>query len=197
LKESQNVKVGKTWKKKFFIAMLSGFLALGGLISVFGFSGTVFALPLGGIGDFFVEFDELKGEGFQLLPNIGETGNSDAAPMVRNKMEKATITGLHIYKDLKLPTGNWIRIHVHAEGEATITGLIQDARFINADLGFEELAIMEKNTEDYTQNWTQQAGKVNIKNAKIVTDYLFQTMVSLEGTKISIESIDGPEIIDE
>lgn len=195
--DSQKVKVGKTWKKKFAAAMMAGFLGLASLIAIFGFSGTIVALPLGGIGDFIVEFDELKGENFQLLPNIGETGNSDAAPMVRNKMDSATITGLHIYKDLKLPTGNWIRIHIHSEGQTTITGLIQDARFIDADLSFEELGIHEKNTEDYTQNWTQSASTVNIKNAKIVTDYLFQTTVSLQGAKISIESIDGPEIIEQ
>ncbi len=196
MSNTDKVKVGKTWKKKFFVAMLTGFLALGGLLSVFGFTGTVFALPLGGIGDFYVEFDELNGEGFQLLPNIGETGNADSAPMVRNKMDKAHIKGLHIYKDLKMPTGNWVRIHIKASGDTTITGLIQDARFIDADLSFSELAISEKNTDDFSENWTQQAGTINIKDATIVTDYLFQSAVTLQGAKISIESIDEPKYVE-
>lgn len=196
LENESKITVGKTLRKRFFISIASGFLALGVLFSVFGFTGSAFAMPLGGIGDFFVEFDELNGTAFQLLPHIGETGNSDAEPMVRNKMDTAKIKNLHIYKDLQLPTGNWVRFHVRATGETTIKGLIQDARFIDANLTFNELAIKETNTKDFTKNWTQSATSINIKNAKIVTDYLFQSMVSLEGAKISVEKISQPEILD-
>lgn len=197
LKNEGKVTVGKTLKKKFLIAFLTGFLALGGLLSAFGFSGTAFALPLGGIGDFYVEFDELNGTNFQLLPQIGETGNSDAEPMVRNKMDTAEISGLHIYKDLPLPTGNWVRFHIRAEGQTTIEGLIQDARFIDANLSFEELAIEESNTDDFSKNWTQNASTITITDASLVTDYLFQSVVSLEGAKISVESIDEPETMEQ
>lgn len=190
------IAVGRTVKKKFFIAFVSGLLAFFGLIAAFGFSGTAFALPLGGIGDFFVEFDELNGTNFKLLPHIGETGDSDASPMVRNQMDTATITGLHIYKDLKMPTGNWVRFHVYVDGQTTIQGLIQDARFVDANLSFEELSITEKNTPDFSENWTQNAATIKITDAKIVTDYLFQSVVSLEGARISVEMIDEPEIIE-
>lgn len=191
-----NVVVGRTWKRKFFIALFAGFLALGGLISVFGFTGSAFALPLGGIGDFYVEFDELKGTEFELLPQIGETGEADEVPMVRNKMKTAEISNLLIYKDLKLPTGDWIRINVDVSGKTEINGLIQDAQFIEADLSFEEMAIAETNTDDFTENWTQAADVVKIEDGKIVTDYLFQSTVSLEGAKISIDRIDEPELIE-
>ncbi|WP_099159814.1 DUF6230 family protein [Virgibacillus ndiopensis] len=197
MKKESKLIVGKTWKKKFLIAFLTGFLSLGGLISVFGFTGSAFALPLGGIGDFYVEFDELNGTEFQLLPHVGETGNSDAEPMVRNKMDEVTISNLHIYKDVKLPTGNWVRFHIRANGQTTIKGLIQDARFIDADLSFSKLAIEEKNTDDYTKNWSQNASTINIKDAKIVTDYLFQSMVSIEGAEISVEKIKGPDMMGE
>lgn len=191
-----NVVVGRTWKRKFFIALFAGFLALGGLISVFGFTGSAFALPLGGIGDFYVEFDELKGTEFELLPQIGETGEADEVPMVRNKMKTAEISNLLIYKDLKLPTGDWIRVNVDVSGKTEINGLIQDAQFIEADLSFEEMAIAETNTDDFTENWTQAADVVKIEDGKIVTDYLFQSTVSLEGAKISIDRIDEPELIE-
>ncbi|WP_449619850.1 DUF6230 family protein [Robertmurraya sp. Marseille-Q9965] len=187
------ITVSKTIKKKFSIALVSGLLALGVLISVFGFTGSAFAVPLGGIGDFYVEFDKLQGTQFQLLPHVGETGNSNAEPMVRNKMDTAKITNLHIYKDLKLPTGNWVRFHVRA-GETTIKGLIHDARFIDADFNFSELAIKETNTSDFTKNWGQSATSITITDAKIVTDYLFQSMVSLGGAKISVEKISQPDI---
>lgn len=195
--KENKVIVGKTWKKRFFIAFLTGFLALGGLVSAFGFTGTAFAMPLGGIGDFYVEFDKLEGKGFQLLPHIGETGNSDAEPMIRNKIEEVEITNLHIYKDLPLPGGGWARFHIRASGPTTISGLIQDARLIDADLSFNELAIEEKNTDDFSTNWSQNAKTITIKDATLVTDYLFQEVVSLKGTKISVEKIDEPKMIEE
>ncbi|GAA0481941.1 hypothetical protein GCM10008986_03380 [Salinibacillus aidingensis] len=193
--KDSSVRVGNTMKKKFFIAFLTGFLSLGGIIGVFGLSGTAFAMPLGGMGEFFVEFDELHGEDFEFIPKTGETGDSDSAPMVRNKMSVANITNLHIYKDLKLPTGNWVRVHIEAPS-ASIKGLIQDARFIDANLSFEEMAIKEQNSDDISKNWTQNATKVTIENAKIATSYLFQSMVSLDGAEISMEMIDGPETIE-
>ena len=194
----EKMAIGYVVKKKFYLALLSGLFAFLLLIGTFGFTGTAFALPLGGIGDFFVEFDELEGKNFQLLPHIGETGEVDAAPMVRNKMDSATIKGLHIYKDLQMPgTKQWVRFHIWVGGTATISGLIQDARFISAHLSFEELHVREKNTPDFSENWTQSAKTIKITDAKIVTDYLFQSAVTLEGAKISVEYIDEPEIIDQ
>lgn len=197
LEQKGKVVVGKTIKKTFFIALLSGLLALGGLIAVFGFTGTAFALPMGGIGDFFVEFDELEGNGFELLPHLGETGESDSEPMVRNKIDSVEIKNLHIYKDLPLPGGEWVRFHIRVSGNTTIKGLIQDARFIDANLSFDELHIAEKNTDDFSKNWTQNAKTVRITDATIVTDYLFQSFVSLDGAKISAERIDAPKIVDD
>jgi len=161
----QKLTVGRVWKKKFFIALFTGFFSLFLLIAAFGFTGSALALPLGGIGDFIVEFDELQGSDFELLPHMGETGNADQSPMVRNKMGEAKIKGLHIYKDLKMPTGQWVRFHVRAE--------------------------------NFAENWTQSAKKITITDAKLITDYLFQSMVSLKGAKISTELIDQPEIIEQ
>ena len=111
----------------------------------------------------------------------------------RNVIDEATVYNLHIYKDIKLPNGQWIRINVRGTKPTEIKGLIQDARFINANLAFDNLAIQEKNTNDFTKNWTQKADKIHITDAKIVTDYLFQTMVNLQGTKIYVEKIDKPD----
>ncbi|WP_373893592.1 DUF6230 family protein [Virgibacillus natechei] len=192
LGKEKQTSIGTTVKKKFLIAFLTGSLALGGLLAAFGFTGTAFALPLGGIGDFYVEFDELNGEGFQLMPEIGETGTSDAEPMVRNVIEDVEITNLHIYKDLQMPTGGWVRFHIRANGPTKISGLIQDARLIDADLSFDNLAIEEKNTDDFRENWSQNADTINIQDATLVTDYLFQEAVSLANAKISVEKIDEP-----
>lgn len=194
--------IGTTLKKRFYIALLSGLLLFGTLLATFGFTGTLFALPLGGMGDFYVEFDRLEGKGFQMSPHIGETGHQDQAPLVRNQIDTAVVEGLHIYKDLKMPTGNWIRINIKSDQPTTISGLIQDARFVDANLVFDEMQMQNRNTsnaesslEEFTKNWGQNASAVTITDAKIVTDYLFQNLVTLNGAKISIEGITDPERI--
>lgn len=184
--------VGQVVKKNFLIALLAGLLAFGGIALTFGLTTTAFALPLGGMGDFHVKLEKLEGSGFKLQPHVGETGSADAAPMVRNSINNAKITNLTIYKDLKLPTGNWIRVKITAPG-AEIRGLTQDARFIDANLSFSNLDITEKNSSNFAENWTQNADSITITDAEIVTDYLFQNYVSLNGAKISIESISNPD----
>lgn len=192
---------GRTVKKKFFAALFAGFLVLGGMVAAFGLTGTAFALPLGGMGDFYVKFDKLEGKGFKLNPNIGETGDSNAAPLVRNRIDSATIHGLVIYKDLKLPGGKWVRINITSSQPTKLEGLIQDARFIDANLKFNNgLAIEQHNTsgmsaeEAFKKNWDQNADRITITDGKIVTDYLFQNMVSLQRAKISIDEIDKPDL---
>lgn len=197
--ETERVTIGRTLKKKFAITLLSGLLVFGVLLGIIGFSGTILAVPMGGMGDFYVTFDELEGEGFELNPQIGETGTEDEAPMVRNKIETATIDGLHIYKDLKMPIGGWVRINITASEPSVMQGLIQDAQFIDASLKFDDMEIYETNTEEmseeeaFRENWSQSGETVTISDAKIVTDYLFQDMVELNGAKISVEQIDEPD----
>src|SRR5699024_5994116 len=70
---------------------------------------------------------------------------------------------------------------------------------IDADLSFDGMEILQTNTSDmseaeaFEKNWTQTGETVKIKDAKIVTDYLFQEFVALNAAKIFLESIDGPE----
>lgn len=94
-------------------------------------------------------------------------------------------------------TKKWVRFHVKAEGNTEISGLIQDARLIDADLSFDKLNIREKNTDNFNENWSQDADSITIKDATIVTDYLFQEFVSLADAKISTEVIDGPKKTDD
>lgn len=197
-KEDIHVHLGYTIKSKVFLALLAGFLSLGGVVALFGMTSTALALPVGGMGDFYVKFEKLEGEGFSLHPHIGETSDDDAAPLVRNQMEKATIEGLHIYKDLKLPGDHWIRINVTTSEPTTIKGLVQDAKVVDANLSFGEMTVAQKNTskmsalEAFKQNWTHQADTVTITDAEISTAYLFQSAVNLQAAQISIEMLDGP-----
>ncbi|QQK74600.1 LPXTG cell wall anchor domain-containing protein [Salicibibacter cibarius] len=199
MEETERMAFGRTVKKRVFAALVAGFLLLGGMVATLGMTGTAFALPLGGIGDFNVSFDELEGEGFSLNPNIGETGDADAAPLVRNQIDRATIDGLHIYKDLPMPGGDWIRINIAASEPTTIEGLVQDARFVDADLNFTEMGMGQTNTSDmspedaFRENWSSDADTVTITDGEIITSYLFQNMVSLQGAQIYIDFIDEPD----
>ncbi|HET7522306.1 MAG TPA: DUF6230 family protein [Bacillales bacterium] len=190
IEEQEALTVGRTVKKKFLAALLSGFLLLGGLAAVFGISGVAFAMPMGGIGTFMVQFDKLEGQGFKMLPHVGETGTKENAPLVRNIIDEATVYGLHIYKDIKIPvTDNWVRIHITADKPVHITGLIQDARFVSANLQFNDLKVAESNDGGWAEQWTQEGKSVTITDGEIVTTYLFQGTVTLNGTKINIEDI--------
>lgn len=194
----QDLQLGYTNKKIVFAAILAGFLSLIGIIATFGITSTVFALPVGGMGDFYVKFEKLEGKGFSLHPHIGETSESKEAPLIRNKIDEATIEGLHIFKEVKLPGDHWVRINITTAEPTVVKGLIQDAKVVDANLSFENMAIKQKNTsklsakEAFKQNWTHQANTITITDGEISTAYLFQSTVSLKGAQISVESIDGP-----
>src|SRR5699024_5143384 len=90
-------------------------------------------------------------------------------------------------------------INVTASEPTEIQGLIQDAQLIDADLSFDGMEILQTNTSDmseaeaFEKNWTQTGETVKIKDAKIVTDYLFQEFVALNVSKNFLDSIDGLE----
>lgn len=195
---NQEHQIGFTNKKIVIAAILTGFLSLIGIIATFGITSTVFALPVGGMGDFYVKFEKLEGKGFSLHPHIGETSDSKEAPLIRNKIDEATIEGLHIFKEVKLPGDHWVRINITTPEPTIVKGLIQDAKLVDANLSFENMEIKQKNTsklsakEAFKQNWTHQANTITITDGEISTAYLFQSTVSLKGAQISVESIDGP-----
>src|SRR5690625_5637592 len=62
--QAKKLTISSTVKKKFFLALFIGFFLLGFLMLSFGITGTAFALPLGGMGDFYVKFSKLEGKGF-------------------------------------------------------------------------------------------------------------------------------------
>jgi len=198
VKRLTKLQLGYTNKKIVFAAILAGFLSLVGIIASFGVTSTVFALPVGGMGDFYVKFEKLEGKGFSLHPHIGETNESKEAPLIRNIIDEATIEGLHIFKEVKLPGDHWIRINITTPEPTVVKGLIQDAKAVDANLSFKNMEIKQKNTsklsakEAFKQNWTHQANTITITDGEISTAYLFQSTVSLKGAQISVESIDGP-----
>ncbi|QHS22696.1 hypothetical protein GWK91_06930 [Virgibacillus sp. MSP4-1] len=183
-------RIGFIIKKKFLISLLIGFMLLGTFIGSFGFTSTMFVLPIGGIGDFHVTFDKLEGKGFSMSPRFGRSDDSTDDTSIRSSFQSVTIYGLHLYKDFKLPTGEWIRVNIHANQPTEIEGLIQDARFIEANLQLDGMAMNQSSEDtDVLTNWIQNEQTVTITNGEMVTDYLFQNMITLNGAEFSIEML--------
>ncbi|HET7580037.1 MAG TPA: DUF6230 family protein [Bacillales bacterium] len=184
--EESKIVTGRTVKKKFLAALLAGFLALGGLAAAFGLSGVAYAMPIAGIGNFHVLFDKLSGHGFQLYTKIGDTGKNKSVPMFRVKIDNATIHGLHIYKIIDTPMGKY-KFNITATQPVHVKGLVQDAQTQIGDAKFTNQKIDENYGADHP--FSQTASTVTITDGELVTDYLFQSVVTLSGLHLSFEKV--------
>ena len=179
----------KTNKKVFWGALAAGLLALGILLMSFGVSGVAYAVPIAGVGDFYVEFDKLEGEGYTFYPKMGETSSSDATPQGTNIIEKLTIDNLQLYKDFQVG-GEWIRVKIQPSKPVQISGLQHDAGLIEANAKFQNLALAENNSTDWTKQFQQTSSTIILENAKLKTHYLFQETINMAGMKLTVEKID-------
>ncbi|WP_251554229.1 DUF6230 family protein [Neobacillus muris] len=179
---------GRISKKVFWSAMAAGILALGLLLVSFGISGVAYAVPIAGVGDFYVEFDKLEGTGYTFYPKMGETSSSDSSPQGTNLIENLTITNLQLYKDFNVGD-QWIRVKITASKPVQITGLQHDAGLIEANAKFQDLVLQEKNSTDWQKQFLQTSSSIILENAKLKTHYLFQKTINMNGMKLTIEKI--------
>jgi hypothetical protein len=187
--EQKEKKVNKSFNKKaFWTSMASGFLLLGLLLVSFGISGVAYAVPIAGVGDFYVEFDKLEGTGYKFYPKLGETSAEDSAPQGTNMIDNLTITNLKLYKDFKVG-GDWIRVKITASKPVQISGLQQDAGLIEANAKFKNLALAEKHSDDWQKQFQQTSTSITLENAKLKTHYLFQETINMSGMKLTVEKI--------
>jgi hypothetical protein len=187
---------GKTVRKKLVFALLGGFLFFGSLLGLFGITGVAAAVPI--VGDFDVSFTKMVGEGFQLYGSVADSALKQKVPVAVNEIDKATITGLTISKDVP---ALGVRVVITTDKPVEITGLLQKATSITGDATFEDLTMAEKYIGDRNladpavfaqalgEEFTQKAPKVTILNGKIKTLYLFQKTVTLNGMKVSFEKL--------
>lgn len=181
---------GTTSKKVFWSALGSGILALAVLLVSFGISGVAYAVPIAGIGDFYVEFDKLVGNGYTFYPKMGETSSSDSAPQGVNLMDNLTIDNLQLYKDFKVG-GQWIRVKITASKPVQITGLEHDASLIQADAKFQNLLLQEKHSDDWQKQFKQTSTQIILEHAKLKTHYLFQKTINMSGMRLTVEKINS------
>jgi hypothetical protein len=179
---------GSTNKKVFWSSLASGVLLLGLLLVTFGLSGVAYAVPIAGVGDFYVEFDKLVGTGYKFYPKMGETSRETSAPQGTNLIDNLTIDNLHLYKDFQVG-GQWIRVNIVSSQPVQITGLQQDAGLIEANAKFQNLTLQEKKNDDWTKQFQQTSSNITLEKAKLKTHYLFQKTMSMNGMKLTVERI--------
>ncbi|MGG1676310.1 DUF6230 family protein [Neobacillus sp. NRS-1170] len=179
---------GTTSKKVFWSALGAGILTLALLLVSFGVSGVAYAVPIAGVGDFYVEFDKLVGTGYTFYPKMGETSSSDSAPQGTNLIENLTIDNLQLYKDFNVG-GEWIRVKIAASKPVQISGLQHDAGLIQADAKFQNLVLQEKHSDDWQKQFKQTSSSIVLEHAKLKTHYLFQKTINMNGMKLTVEKI--------
>ncbi|PDM39132.1 MULTISPECIES: DUF6230 family protein [unclassified Geobacillus] len=184
---------GHTAKKPLMIALLSGFLFLGMLLSLFGLTGMAYAVPLSGFGEFTVKFDKMVGTGFNLYGGVADGAEKQNVPVAVNELQHATINGLEISKDIPLLG---IRVVITSDQPVEIDGLVQKATLINGSATFTNLTMKENYVgnikdpaEKAAKEFTQNANQIVIKNGDLKTLYLFQKTVTLPGMKVYFEKI--------
>ncbi|UZJ77997.1 DUF6230 family protein [Fictibacillus sp. KU28468] len=186
------MKKGGTNKKVFWKAFGSGMIVLTALLSFMGISGTAYAIPMAGIGDFYVVFDHLEGKGYTFYPKMGESSKEKSTPQGTNLIKDLTINNLQLYKDFNISGDKWIRVKITAKKPVHISGLQQDASVINADAKFGNLALKEKQSNDWQKQFQQMSSTIQLDHAKIKTHYLFQEKVVMNGMKVTVERINKP-----
>lgn len=186
------MKKGGTNKKVFWKAFGSGMVLLAALLGFMGVSGTAYALPLAGVGNFYVEFDHLKGTGYTFYPKMGESSKEKSTPQGTNLIKDLTIENLQLYKDFNVSGDKWIRVKIQASKPVHISGLQQDASVINADATFSNLALKEKQSSDWQKQFQQMSSTIQLDHAKIKTHYLFQEKIVMNGMKVTVERINKP-----
>lgn len=179
---------GATSKKVFWSALAAGMMVLGLLLVSFGISGVAYAVPIAGVGDFYVEFDKLVGNGYTFYPKMGETSSSDSSPQGVNIMDNLVIDNLQLYKDFKVGS-QWIRVKITASKPVQITGLEHDASLIQADAKFTNLVLKENHSDDWQKQFKQTSTQIILEHAKLKTHYLFQRTINMNGMRLTVERI--------
>ncbi|MEH7096186.1 DUF6230 family protein [Neobacillus vireti] len=188
MESSMQLVEGTTSKKVFWSALTAGVLTLALLLVSFGISGVAYAVPIAGVGDFYVEFDKLVGNNYTFYPKMGETSSSDSAPQGTNLIETLTIDNLQLYKDFKVG-GEWIRVKITASKPVQITGLQHDAGLIEANAKFQNLVLQEKHSDDWQKQFRQTSSTIILEHAKLKTHYLFQKTINMNGMRLTVEKI--------
>ncbi|WP_435318596.1 DUF6230 family protein [Haloarchaeobius sp. TZWSO28] len=150
--------------------------------------GVAVAVPTAGVGGFTVEFQELQGEGFQQYATLENNSECQAYPSAVAQIDRGTITGLRLYKDVTVPKsmpggGNTVRMVITSDETVKFSGLTQKFTYLDADLTFDD---GQKITTDAGKDdgFGIDADSITIEDADIKVQSQFVNSITLEGSTV-------------
>lgn len=174
-------------KRRFAVAFTVGNLLLVGVGASIVMGGVAVAVPTAGVGGFTVEFNELQGEGFQQYASVENNSECDAYPAFVAQIDRGTIDGLHLYKDIEVPgTGDTMRMSIKSDQTAEFTGLTQKATYLNGDLTFGEGQTIKSGapSSDVQDQISLSGPSITIEDATIKSQAQFVNSITLPGTEV-------------
>lgn len=181
-------------RKRLYIALASALAALTVINIGILTGGVALALPIGGIGGFRIEADEVRLQNFSALPRIGDNSSQETAPALRNQADSAEIEGLVLSKRIPIPgTDQEFQISNTSDQTVTINGLIQDANALFADSfqadGFEVDEAPPSQREGFEQSFYQLAPDVTIVGLDSMNNYQFANSITIPGLTIEVDIV--------
>lgn len=173
--------------KWFWSSMVTALSLLFLLVTGIWSGGVALAVPIGGIGGFVIEADQIRISNFKLLPKVGETSDRAAYPQGSAQLD-AVIKNLKLYKDLKVPGMGQVRVLITASGDVEASGLVLDLSKLEADASFNRLKVAEKNSRDWQEKLSLSAPSLVLNKPFIQGHYLFANRISLPGMALQFET---------
>ncbi|MDI3328930.1 MAG: DUF6230 family protein [Alicyclobacillaceae bacterium] len=172
--------------KWFWLSMTGALAMLFALVLGIWKGGVALAVPIAGIGGFYIEADEINIQNFKLLPKIGPTSETDGFPQGAANLE-AVIKGLKLYKDVDFAGQGKVRVMITAAQDVKASGLVLDLSRLNSDGDFAKLEVAEHNSGDPTQKFSLGAANIVLKKPVIQGHYLFANSISLPGMGLQFQ----------
>lgn len=191
-------------RKRFLVTMGAGYALLAAVLVTLLLTGTVFAaFPLSGIGGFVVAADKIVGEGFKLVPTIGDTSERSVWPQGAVTLDSVTISGLTLTKEID--TGDLaglvggiekVVVEISANGRVNGEGVTMHISGMTADRAvFTNMTIDEKYSVIPLGKVDLEAPTLDLTNAELNTHTLMTRSISLPGMKLKIKAFREGKLI--
>ncbi|WP_458209118.1 DUF6230 family protein [Haladaptatus sp. NG-SE-30] len=175
--------------RKFAVTMVAALVLQTGVVGAIMAGGAAVAVPTAGVGGFTVTFDKLEGQGFQQYASMENNSECAAYPSAVAKIDKGTIEGLKLYKDIKVPKempggGNTVRVLIAADKPVKFTGMTQKFTYLKGDLKMKN----QRTSSDpgsMKSAISISAPSIVINDGRIKAQTQFLRSITLSGTHVT------------
>lgn len=176
---------------KFVRVFMMSLALTGGVVGAIMTGGVAVAVPTAGVGGFVVEFEELQGEDFTQYATLENSSDCAAYPSAVAEIDRGTIEGLHLYKDVPVPSelpgeAETVRMSIRSDN-VEFTGLTQKFTYLNADLTFEngQQITADAGGEQPAEKFSIESPGVRINNAHIEVQSQFMNSITLGNAQVT------------